>query len=147
MVLIVDANPVLSALIAKGKAFDLFAWNNLKKKLKLTAPEHLAAEICNNLPEIQQRSKLSKEEFDDVLAMIESQIDFIPESKFIKFLPKALETSPPNDFPYVALSMYFKSVGYKVRVLSNDKDLLKSLSGIGIEGITIHKLLNELGLV
>lgn len=145
--LIVDANVVLSALVSKGKTFDLFAWNILEKRLEFVAPEHLISEIRSNLSEIRERSRLSDEEFKEILALIEEQIDFIPESKFFRFLSKALEVSPTNDFPYIALAMFFKSSGYEVRVLSNDKDLLRTLKKIGFKGITIHELLRELRFV
>ncbi len=145
--LIVDANVVLSSLVSKGKTLDLFAWNSLNKKLEFVAPEHLIAEIESNLPEIKRRSKLSEEEFLEVLFLIKEQIKFIPESKFSKFLPKALEISPPNDFPYIALDIFFKSSGYEVRILSNDKDLLEALKKTEIKGITIHGLLKELRFI
>ena len=145
--LIPDANAVLSALVSKGKTFELFAWNSLYKRLELVAPEHLILEIESNLPEIKQRSKLSEHELKEILDLIEEQIDFIPESKFSEFLSKAYEVSPPNDFPYIALAMFFKSSGYDVRILSNDKDLLDALKKIGLKGITMHDLLRELKLV
>ncbi len=145
--LIVDANVVLSALVSKGKTFGLFAWNSLNKRLEFAAPEHFISEIESNLPEIKERSKLSEEEFEDILVLIEEQIDFIPESKFSGFLPKALEISPPNDFPYIALAMFLESSGYEVRILSNDKDLLEASKKAGFKGITIHELLKELGFV
>mgnify|MGYP005671455459 CR=1 FL=1 len=122
-------------------------WNSLYKRLELVAPEHLILEIESNLPEIKQRSKLSEHELKEILDLIEEQIDFIPESKFSEFLSKAYEVSPPNDFPYIALAMFFKSSGYDVRILSNDKDLLDALKKIGLKGITIHDLLRELKLV
>ena len=99
-----------------------------------------------DIPAKKVELKISEHELKEILDLIEEQIDFIPESKFSEFLSKAYEVSPPNDFPYIALAMFFKSSGYDVRILSNDKDLLDALKKIGLKGITMHDLLRELKL-
>jgi predicted nucleic acid-binding protein len=147
MLIIPDANAILSALIKKGKAFDLFEWNDFREELKFIAPENLSSEIKRNLPEIKSRSKLSKSEFEDVFNKIESQIEFIPMSKFSDFISEAMKLSPPNDFPYVALSLFLKSKRQDPIILSNDKELLGSLSKHDIKGLPIHELLRKLSLV
>ena len=104
-------------------------------------------EIENNLEEVLRKSKLSKAEFEEVLTMVELQIDFIPADEFMEFLHKAKEISPANDFPYVALSMHFKSMGYEVGIWSNDTGLKKAMEKRGINVFPTHLLLKRLGLV
>jgi len=147
MIHIPDANFIISALIKRGKVLELFEWNDIKKELTFVAPEYLSSQIKQNFPMIKAKSKLSESELIELLNKIELQIDFVPLSKFKSFIPKALEISPPDDFPYVALALFLESEGHSVRVLSNDKPLLKSLSKIEIKGITMHDLLRELKLV
>jgi predicted nucleic acid-binding protein len=147
MLLIVDANVVFATLIVKGKTFELFVWNELNNRIEFVAPEYLSLEIENNLEEVLRKSELSKAEFEEVKTMVELQIDFIPADEFREFLPKAKDISPVNDFPYVALSMHFKSRGYEVGIWSNDKGLRKAMEKQGIEVFSTHLLLKRLGLV
>jgi len=119
----------------------------LNNRLEFVAPEYLSMEIENNLEEVLRKSKLSKAEFEEVLTMVELQIDFIPADGFMEFLSKAKEISPANDFPYVALSMHFKSRGYEVGIWSNDTGLKKAMEKHGIEVFPTHLLLKRLGLV
>lgn len=147
MIIIPDANSIISALIKKGKSFDLFEWNDFKKEILFVAPENLSLEIRQNISSISKKSDLSKQEIVKLLNKIELQIEFVPAFKFKKFISDAIKISPPNDFPYIALGLFLKSEGKNPRILSNDKALLISLSKIDIEGVPLHKLLFELGLV
>lgn len=147
MILIPDSNVLISALIRRGKTFELFEWNDLTGTLNFIAPEYLSSEITRNFSNIEKKSKLSKSEFKEVFDKIESQIEFVPLSKFSSFIPKALKISPPNDFPYIALALFLKSQGRNARVLSNDKDLLRALAKLDIGHLSIHELLKEIKLV
>jgi len=49
MIIIPDANSIMSALIKKGKALDLFEWNDFNKEIKFIAPENLSIEIRRNI--------------------------------------------------------------------------------------------------
>ena len=144
MIIIPDANSIISALIKRGKALDLFEWNDFRKEIRFIAPENLSSEIRRNMLEILDKSKISESDIMDVLDKIESQMEFIPFSKFERFISRALEVSPPNDFVYTALALFLKSEGIDARVLSNDKGLLAALSKIGLIGIALHELLREL---
>ena|SRR3989338_10865814 len=106
MIHIPDANFIISALIKRGKVLELFEWNDIKKELTFVAPEYLSSQIKQNFPMIKAKSKLSESELIELLNKIELQIDFVPLSKFKSFIPKALEISPPDDFPYVALALF-----------------------------------------
>jgi|SRR3989344_1592793 len=147
MIIIPDANSIISALVKKGKALELFEWNDLSKEIKFLAPENLSIEIRRNISLIVEKTGLLESEITVLLNKIEAQIEFIPTSKFKKFLAEAIKISPPNDFPYVALARFLQSDGKNPTILSNDKELLKSLSSRAIEGISLHELLFKLKLI
>ena len=147
MIIIPDANSIISALIKGGKALDLFEWNDFNRELKFIAPENLSIEIRRNISSIFKKSEILESEIIELLNKIESQIEFIPAYKFKRFLTQAVKISPPNDFPYIALALFLKSDGKNPVILSNDKELLKSLSKIGVRGLSMHDLLKELKLI
>lgn len=66
MYVVVDVNVVFSALLTKGRSFDIFAVNKLVRRFDLIAPEYLFFEIGKNFDEIVERSKLSTEELGRV---------------------------------------------------------------------------------
>lgn len=134
-------------MVKRGKAFELFEWNEIKHELRFVAPEHLSNEIRQNISIIRSKSKLTESEIKELLNKIESQIEYVPLSKFKDFIQKSLKISPPNDFPYVALYLFLKSSGHNSVILSNDKTLLKSLSENNIDGMSIHELLRVLKLI
>lgn len=103
MLLVVDANIVLSSLIS-GTSTDLI----LSPRLKLVAPELFFMEIQRNLPDIKKRSHLSPVEFELVFQIIERHIDIVPMDEFLSYLPKAeqLLGDHKKDAPYVALALY-----------------------------------------
>jgi len=108
MFLVVDANIVLSALLTKGKSFDIFIMNKLIKKYEFIAPEFLFFEIGKNFDEIVKRSKLSSEELAKVFKFIKDEIEFIPFKEFNKQADKASSLAPhEKDVQYFALALAF----------------------------------------
>jgi predicted nucleic acid-binding protein len=108
MFLVVDANIVLSALLTKGKSFDIFIMNKLIKKYEFIAPEFLFFEIGKNFDEIVKRSKLSSEELAKVFKFIKDDIEFIPFKEFNEQADKASSLAPhEKDVQYFALSLAF----------------------------------------
>ena len=147
MLVIPDANSIISALIKRGKALELFEWNDFSKEIKFVAPENLSIEVRQNISSIVKKTGLLESEIIELLDKLESQIEFISVSKFKKFLAQTVKISPPNDFPYVALALFLKSKGKAPIILSNDKDLLESLSKTNVKGVSIHELLYKLKLI
>lgn len=143
MIAIPDANVIISALIKRGKALELFELNDFTKEIKFVAPESLSIETREKLSLIAEKSRLLESEIILLLNKIESQIEFMPSSKFEDFIEQAIKISPPNDFPYTALALFLLSEGKEPIVLSNDKELLKSLSKTKIKGFSIHDFLSE----
>ncbi len=104
MLLVVDANIVLSALTA-GRITDLL----LSPKLELVAPDLLFVEVEKHKEEIKDRSKLSDEDFETLLKLLEKRIKVLPLNEFSSQMPKAEEllSEHKKDAPYVALALKF----------------------------------------
>ena len=138
MELVVDVNVVLSSLLNKGDSFNVFALNELFGKFDFVAPEFLLTELKKHEEEFFKRSKLSKQEFKEVLEFIVGQITFIPKSDFSEFLPKAKELLSKHlkDVQYVALALKLNCL-----IFSGDK-VLKKLSPVEI--LTPKEMLNRL---
>ena len=147
MLVIPDANSIISALIKRGRTLELFEWNDFSKEIKFVAPENLSIEVRRNIPSIVKKTGLLESEIVELLDKIESQIEFIPAFKFEGFLTQAIKISPPNDFPYIALALLLKSEGKDPTILSNDKGLLNSLSITNVRGVSMHDLLFKLKLI
>ena len=94
MLVVVDANRFLSALLSKGKVFSVFSLNNVVNELEFISPEFLFFEIGKNLDVIVERSKLTSEELADVFRFIKGEIDFIPFSDFNIFKDEAEKLAP-----------------------------------------------------
>lgn len=137
MMLIVDANIVLSAVVLKGKTGEVFEKNRIFGMLELYSPEYLLEQIEDNMLEIMKKSKLTIEEFKSALGFILPQIKLLEEDKFSEFLHEAEKISPYKDFPYVALALSFKSNGLDAPIWSNDKDLANVP---GIKVMSTHEL-------
>ena len=108
MLVAVDANVILSALLTKGRSFDVFAVNKLIRRFEFIAPEYLLFEIGKNLDEIVERSKLSPKELGSVFRFIKKEIDFIPFPEFNEYADEASPLAPhEKDVQYFALALCF----------------------------------------
>jgi predicted nucleic acid-binding protein len=58
---------------------------------------------------------------------LQREIKFVSHFTFSEFLEEAKKISPTDDFPYVALALKIKSLGLKVAIWSNDKELKTAL--------------------
>lgn len=101
-----DANVVVSALLKKGVTFDVFLLNHIFRKFELVAPEFLMVEVERHRGELSRETKLSEDEFNEVMRFLMGEIDLIPSSQFADFLSKGKEISPDfKDFEYFALAL------------------------------------------
>mgnify|MGYP000061845757 CR=1 FL=1 len=66
MLIIPDANFLMSALIKRGKSLELFEWNEINKEIKFVAPEHLSIEVRKNINLIVEKSSASLEHLRQV---------------------------------------------------------------------------------
>ena len=102
MLLVVDANIVLSALTA-GRITDLL----LSPKLELVAPDLLFTEVWKHKDEIRDKSKLGAEDFETLLTLLKKNIKIISMGEFSALMPQAEEMlgEHKKDAPYVALAL------------------------------------------
>jgi len=117
MLLVVDANVIISSLINKGTTFQVFKHNAATKQCEFIAPAYLNTEI--SLDKISNLSNLSISEVKKILSLIMDQIKYIPFSIFSKNLSQAMEINF-KDSAYLALAMT-----YQCPIFSGDKGLKK----------------------
>lgn len=72
MLLVVDANVVISSLIKDGTTLQVFKYNAIRNVYEFIAPSYLFTEL--NRQRIQQFSSLTKKEIDETLTLISDQI-------------------------------------------------------------------------
>src|SRR3989344_1809399 len=125
---VVDVNVIFSSLLTKGDSLKVFELNFVFDRFDFFAPEFLLIELEKHREEFLNRSKLSREEFDEVLEFILEQITLIPNSEFSEYLPKAekLSSTHLKDVQYVALSLKLNC-----SIFSGDKSL-KKLAGVEV---------------
>lgn len=117
MDLIVDANILFSALIKNGLTVEILFDDNLK----LHAPEFILTEFIKHEKLILEKTKRTKESFNEIWEILYEIIDIIPESEYINFIKEAEKISPDfNDSPYFALALKLDCA-----IWSNDKELKK----------------------
>lgn len=102
MLLVVDANILISALISRGFTLELF----FSEKLELLAPDFIFEEIKENKDEILQKSGLAENELELFLSLIITRVEIVPFEDFKGSFKKAKEISPdPDDVQYFALAL------------------------------------------
>lgn len=124
MLVVVDANVLCSALLAKGKTVDLL----FSLHIKPIAPELLFIELERHKNELLQKSKLSEADFNELLVLFKKKIRVIPSNEFEDCLQEANELLKPHtkDTEYVALALKFKCP------LWSKEKLLKNLGCIEV---------------
>ncbi len=119
MLLVIDANVLFAALIARGGTFRVFVTNRILRKFRFIAPEYLFIEIREHFDEIMTKTELSQEELEAVLNFLEEQIETIPFEEFDDMYGEAKNVSPdPDDVPYFALALKMNCA-----IWSNDRKL------------------------
>lgn len=105
MKLVCDTNVVFSALIAGGKTRELI----LSDRTDLYAPEFFFTELDNHREEIQEKSKLSGDDLDLLLAMLFEETDVVPRAEFESELGESQEHIAgvdPDDVLFLALALH-----------------------------------------
>lgn len=104
MILIVDTNVVISALLKEGKSRELL----IDSPFVLCAPENVIEEIRKHEDYIIDKSKLSREEFERLFHLLVENIRIIPRGEFIQKMPEAhalIGHVDRGDVPFLALAM------------------------------------------
>lgn len=105
MLIIIDANVLCSALLAKGRTADLL----FSPRLDPIAPELLLTELERHKSELLKKSKLSEQDFNELIALFKKRVRIIPVEEFEECLLKAnqLLKGHTKDTEYVALALKF----------------------------------------
>jgi predicted nucleic acid-binding protein len=99
MILVVDANVILAALIKDGKTREVL----MSRSFKFVAPDFIKDETQKHKAYVKKKAGLSDVEFDLLLNLIFSEIETIPETEYNSTLKKAKDLiEDVNDVPYVA---------------------------------------------
>src|SRR3989344_7676674 len=102
MLIVVDANELFSAIIAKGKTLNLF----FDRRLERVSPKFILGEFREHKSEIMEKSGLNEEDLSSFLILLTPKIEFFKTEDFVKFLDEAKEISPdPDDAEYFALAL------------------------------------------
>lgn len=102
MDVVIDANVLFAALIKEGPSRRLL----MSDTLTLYAPEFLLEEAEKYEEFILQKTGKSKEELQQVMAILRRRIVFVRLSELVPFLGKAKQISPDEkDISYIALAL------------------------------------------
>ena len=133
--IIVDANMIMSLLIAEGSKRKLF----FSGRISPVSPEFVLFEIGEHWQEILEKSKLSEEKLKLVLSEVRKALNTLSLSDVKDFMNEALQVSPdPDDAEYFATALKLNCP-----IWSEDK-LLKKQSRVKV--LNTPELLAELGL-
>lgn len=139
MLIVVDANRVFSALLSKGRAFDVFLLTSLLKRFEFVCPEFLFLEIGRHFGEIVLRSRLSKEELAEVFEFLKEQITPVPFKEFNMHAGEAEKLAPHSkDIEYFALALSLNCA-----IWSNEKAFKRQPK---VKVFSTDEMLEELGL-
>lgn len=133
--IVVDANMMMSLLIAEGSKRKLF----FSKQVNPASPEFVLFEIGKYWQEIIERSGLPEEKLKLVLSEARKCLKTLSLSDVKDFMSEALQISPdPNDAEYFALALKLNCP-----IWSEDKALKKQAR---VEVFSTPELLSKLGL-
>ena len=115
MDLIIDANILFAALIRDSITAKLIFMD----KLNLYSPEFLLDEVKKHKIYLLNKTHRTENEFNFILSLIASRIDFIPIENIKPYLKKADKISPdPDDSIYFAAAL-----NMVIPIWSNEKRL------------------------
>ncbi len=105
MLIVVDANVLCSALLARGRTLDLL----FSDALEPIAPELLFVEVERHSGELLEKTKMPQQEFSIVLSALKRRIRTVPMQEFSGRLPAAgkMLGTHSKDAQYVALALAY----------------------------------------
>ncbi|MBN2251830.1 MAG: hypothetical protein JW724_07140 [Candidatus Altiarchaeota archaeon] len=136
MPVVVDANVLISILIAKGSKHKLF----FSDKIIPITPEYVLFEMGKYWPEISSKTRLSERDLRSELFAVRLQIKTAALQEIKEFLKEAKDVSPdPDDAEYFALALK-----HGCPIWSHDRSLKKQNT---VEVLDTKELLQKLGLL
>ena len=135
MLLVVDANILISILIAKGSKHKLF----FSEKIASNSPDRLLFEIGKHWKELSGKSGLSEKDLEMELAAIRMQLNTSSLNALSEWIKEGAAISPdPDDAEYFALALKLNCP-----IWSEEKRLKKQSK---VRVYNTVELLKELGL-
>lgn len=117
MELVLDANILFAAIIKDSKTTELL----LDPRVKLYLPEFALQEFAKYEKELLQKTNRTKEEFEEILAIIKKIVRIVPKEEFRNKIREAAKICPDRgDIDYFALALKLN-----IPIWSNDKKLKK----------------------
>ena len=109
MILVIDANAVISALLKDSKARQII----VSDKFNLIAPEFLGEELYKHRKYIIEKARISDNEIRLLITLLLRHIRIIPKDEYKAKLSKAEEImeNDVKDAPYVACYLALKCDG------------------------------------
>ena len=132
MKVVVDANRIIAALSKEGTTREIL----FDDFFEFVTPDFTVNEFEEHKEEFQKKSKLTKEEFDILLALLFERVTIIPKFAYNNFLNECKKLLKDiDDVPYLAACLATKAEGVwshdphfkeqnKVKVFTNI-DMLK----------------------
>ena len=116
MILVIDANIVIAALIRNSKVREIL----LSGKFKFLAPDFVKDETFKYLEYVRQKSGMEKKDLDLLVTLVFQEIQTIPKRDYESELKKAedLMKEDIKDTQYVACYLALKCDG----IWTNDSD-------------------------
>ena len=129
MLVVADANVLISSIISRGFTLDML----FSDKLKIAVPDWIFSEIEEHKDEILKKSKISQDEFGLFIDLIKTRVEIFESSALKGYMKKADEASvDPDDVQYLALALKLECP-----VWSNDPHFKKQSV---IEALTTKEL-------
>ena len=115
MELVVDTSCLIAALIRPAKSREIIC----SLKFVLYAPEHILSESLHHKKDIIEKAAISDGAFDELMSILLTNINIVPENEFRRCRDEALRLSRhQEDTLFLALAL-----AKKIPIWSNDKDL------------------------
>ena len=117
MKLVIDTNIIISALIREGITRKLLLFPGIQ----LVTPEVTFEEIENHIGLITTKSKLPKDDIQQILQILKKYIKTVPESHWWDHYTQAkslIGKKDPKDVPFIAVAFAVTVDG----IWSNDRD-------------------------
>ncbi|MBS3149529.1 hypothetical protein J4455_02430 [Candidatus Woesearchaeota archaeon] len=118
MKILVDANRIVAALMKQSTTRDIL----LDEAFEFVTPDYSISEVEEHRDELQQRLKLTREEFDVLLALLFERITVLPKYAYNDLINECKEAIEDiDDVPYLAACLASKCLG----IWSHDPHVLK----------------------
>ena len=117
MKLVIDTNIIISALIREGITRKMILFPGIK----LFTSEITFKEIEKHKEIIIAKSRLTKQEINQILDVLSKKIKTVPESRWLEYYNQAADIigkKDPKDVPFMAVAFSITADG----IWSNDKD-------------------------